>query len=135
MRLALVRTFLVAMSIAACALPLCAADDLDEFLSSGSVAATFDGNLVSPNAVPSVEGASAVNNADSATYAGRVEWRPALAAPAPHESLPDSGTALAHSRQPMPASGMSVVPEPSAVALAALALVYFLVFGRRTRWG
>src|SRR4051812_13023420 len=27
--------------------------------------------------------------------------------------------------------GVNLVPEPSAVALAALALVYFLVFGRR----
>jgi hypothetical protein len=30
---------------------------------------------------------------------------------------------------------ISMVPEPSAVALAALALCYFLIFGRRHRWG
>lgn len=36
--------------------------------------------------------------------------------------------------QPKPASDdASAVPEPSAVAIAGLALVYFLVFGRRRR--
>jgi hypothetical protein len=130
MRLALVRTVLAALSIAAFAVPLYASDDLDEVLSS--VAATVDSALVSPATIQAVE--SAVGDAESSSHTVGVQWHPVVASP-PHESLPASGGAMAHPRQPMPSSGMSVVPEPSAVALAALALIYFLVFGRRTRWG
>ena len=59
------------------------------------------------------------------------EW-PAVVSPIAHQH------AAAHTppqAEEPSATGLSLVPEPSAVALAALALVYFLVFGRRRTLG
>ena len=47
------------------------------------------------------------------------------ASPVSHPAVPKPAAPLAE---------MNLVPEPSAVALAALALVDFLLFGRKRRW-
>jgi hypothetical protein len=43
----------------------------------------------------------------------------------------DHSASTAAESKAAPAADISAVPEPSAVALAVLALIYFLVFGRR----
>lgn len=58
-------------------------------------------------------------------YTNHAHWQPVVALPSSAESV--SG----QSRTAEAPSAFSAVPEPSAIALAMLALVYFLVFGRR----
>lgn len=58
-------------------------------------------------------------------YTNHARWQPVVALPSAADAV--SG----HSRTAEAPASFSAVPEPSAIALAMLALVYFLVFGRR----
>ena len=58
-------------------------------------------------------------------------WEVTLAEPSHVGITPDQATSAAKGRTAAPPGMISVVPEPSAIALAAAALVYFLLFFRR----
>ncbi len=125
--------------LACAALPLAVrADELDELLNSEPAATasdspvaeerlpTFDDLTIEPRAAADSSFGAGVGSTLPETSvwqtAGASSGRPAAdhAQPVAQESAP---------------LGISLVPEPSAVALAALALLYFLVFGRRRTLG
>src|SRR6478609_9855241 len=104
----------------------CAAGDaLDELLASEPSSAQLQ-----PTTADIVHDDAAVSLMRSSTV-GQYEqsWTPSVI---PAE--PSQKSASHAAPQPKPVSDdASAVPEPSAVAIAGLALIYFLVFGRRRR--
>ena len=75
---------------------------------------------------------------DSASYSDQSRWRPAVnAAPARISVNKTASGRPTPSANPKPAEALppNPVPEPSAVILGSLALLYFLIFGRRRRLG
>ena len=111
---------------------LVSADELDDLLSS------------EPSALPPAQGQSDVGSESSAdfdladheatSYSDQSRWHSAIG-PSTARSTKSKPTLDASAQKPSEPSGLSVVPEPSAVFLAALALLYFLVFGRRRQVG
>jgi len=101
-----------------------AGDALDELLTSQP-----SGSQLQPTTAD-VHDDAAVSLMRSSTV-GQYEqsWTPSVI---PAE--PSQKSASHAAPQPKPVSDdASAVPEPSAVAIAGLALIYFLVFGRRRR--
>ncbi len=108
-----------------------ALDDLDELLSGDSAVAAADStqdNLVNPG---TVELRSSATGNEARAFSDHLPWSPSLDKPGA-DLASDTSQPLAH--RPAAATDISLVPEPSAVALAALALCYFLIFGRRRPW-
>lgn len=106
------------------------ADELDELLAGTTNVAQQESSAQSE--VPAAASNEAASN-DAVSpredveldYTNHAHWQPVVALPSSADSV--SG----QSRTSEAPSAFSVVPEPSAIALAMLALVYFLVFGRR----
>jgi len=73
---------------------------------------------------------------NAASYSDQSRWRPVVNTPAPRVSVakttatPANPAANSKSTETLPPNP---VPEPSAVILGGLALLYFLIFGRRRR--
>ena len=73
---------------------------------------------------------------DATSYSDQSRWRPVVNTPAPRVSVakttatPANPAANSKSTETLPPNP---VPEPSAVILGSLALLYFLIFGRRRR--
>jgi hypothetical protein len=72
---------------------------------------------------------------DATRYTDPSDWRPAVHAPPPRVSISKTPGSADASAQAKAADALppNPVPEPSAVILGSLALLYFLVFGRRRR--
>ena len=110
-------------------------DELDDLLVSGSPAESSqsDGASTSDartdgvvNDSSAIETGSADGQSDR--YHHSRSWEPTLGA-ASSDEMSDHARSVADDAK---SSGpLSLVPEPSAVALAIAALVYFLIFGRR----
>ncbi len=99
------------------------ADDLDDLLGGRS---TVD---ISPVMESSGAGISNTQLAKPSNYSDPHDLHAAIAASvAENKVLPPTSTV---NHQGEDTESMSLVPEPSAVALAVGALVYFLLFGRR----
>jgi hypothetical protein len=97
-----------------------ALDEVDRLLANESVAAPLD--------VPTSESlADRSLIGREATHDGGRYWQPPVGA-AGDVARVSSGAA---DEKPAATEGISLVPEPSAIALAVLALIYFLIFGRR----
>jgi len=96
-----------------------APDEVDRLLANESVAAPLD--------VPSSESPAdrSLIGREASDDAGRY-WQPPVGASSDVARLPSAAD-----QKPVATEGISLVPEPSAIALAALALIYFLIFGRR----
>jgi hypothetical protein len=112
--------------------PLAHADDVDELLS---------GTLVSASTAPEVaSSASAVESAPVAVegatsskdgkFTDPQPWRAVADAPGGSDGASIPSAAIADQR-PADSTDLTMVPEPSAVVLAVVALFYFLIFGRR----
>ncbi len=71
-----------------------------------------------------------VSPVDSATLAEGAAWEPAFKQAPKGTSSADSATPA---RESVPPSKVSLVPEPSAIALGVAAILYFLIFFRRRR--
>ena len=103
-----------------------ALDDLDDLLSTSPA-------LVSPESVaPADAPLSQTGSQAAGAYSDRAPWNMVIVGHEAEEASP-----VVHPAVPKPAAPlaeMNLVPEPSAVALAGLALVYFLLFGRKRRW-
>lgn len=102
------------------------ADELDDLLSSEPSALQVD--LVPSSAQPGLE--YELQNQEALDYTDHSRWRSPISAPltrAAKSAQPATGA----TQKPAPSTSLNVVPEPSAIALGVLALLYFLVFGRR----
>lgn len=109
------------------------ADEVDDLLAGKPVVLTQDQETpVRPSELPALEEplvqqAAAV---ESLPLAEETAWDIATG-PQPHASLSDNSPAPRQKRESAPSVPVSMVPEPSAIALAVLALLYFLIFFRR----
>jgi hypothetical protein len=110
------------------AVPACA-DELDELLASEPVVASAVDSAVQPTASDN-EGLD-FSHGDNLDYRDAARWQSTVA-PVPVAKQRTPSTASTQ-KAAQPADDFSVVPEPSAIALAVIALAYFLVFGRRRR--
>lgn len=73
---------------------------------------------------------------DAASYSDQSRWRPAVSTAPARVSVnktPASATNPGAHSKAAEALPPNPVPEPSAVILGSLALLYFLIFGRRRR--
>ena len=104
------------------------ADELDELLSSEPSASQVES---APAAVQAGLAYDLENN-DALDYSDHSRWQPPIVVPMTRTTKSPQPTTGA-AEKPAPPAGLNVVPEPSAIALGVLALVYFLVFGRRRR--
>ena len=104
------------------------ADDLDDLLSSEPSALQVE---QAPGAVQAGL-AYDLENHDALDYRDHSRWQPPIAVPMTRTTKSAQPTTGA-TEKPAPPAGLNVVPEPSAIALGVLALLYFLVFGRRRR--
>jgi hypothetical protein len=116
-----------------------AADDIDDLLASEP----------SPAVAPISESAPATSTVfgqdlfgtpvtfEPSSITGELDWQPAERVAQPSAHPQPGAPAAAHQAaaptdpKASPAPGINLVPEPSAIALAVLAMLYFLVFGRR----
>jgi hypothetical protein len=99
------------------------ADDLDDLLRN-------DSSVSAPQVAEEVSTRSDVSAADARGYADPHNLHSVIAASVA-ESQSSSAAPLVNQKVDETSGGISLVPEPSAVALAICALAYFLLFGRR----
>jgi PEP-CTERM motif len=115
------------------------ADELDELLAAEPVSVQVEPLASAGDRGPDKNAGQralldASANRQHATAAEQSNRRRSLTTPTSDRTTAtaDTNQATANSAQKAaPATGFSAVPEPSTVAIAALALAYFLVFGRR----
>lgn len=111
-----------------------AADELDDLLYGEPTSAQQPGQpiAVQPESPPQLD----LIGHDATSYSDQSRWRPAVSAAPARVSVsktasptanPPANSKAAEALPPNP------VPEPSAVILGSLALLYFLIFGRRRR--
>ncbi len=125
------RFTIICAVLSAAALSVAArADDFDDLLASDPSAKSVDTSPTAQDPFPTFDDLGLEPPA-GIRFGDRVETTLPAAArddadqPAANQRQPDQ---VAEESAPL---GIGLVPEPSAVALAALALLYFLVFGRR----
>ena len=120
-------------------------DEVDALFSDQSV--SISAQVDSPGVGPSDTGANfTVSGSENSAFSEAKHWNATIgpsfddqdeadAKEASHDKTTvqhaDRSPSTAAEDKAAPAAEVSAVPEPSAVALAVLALVYFLVFGRR----
>jgi hypothetical protein len=112
----------VLLTAALCASPAPAYDVVDELFG-----VTPTTSAETTHEVPSHVAPAQTSSTSDPIYGVMVSEESAPVHPAPVSAPP----AVDH--KPVPLGPISAVPEPSAVLLAIVALVYFLVFGRRRR--
>jgi hypothetical protein len=123
-----IRTVLC-LAISAWATACALGDELEDLLSNQAIppadsALSGAEGIASESGLPSE--ARAVPGPEASAYGQRADWQmPPDAQPRRAADSPDSS--------PDPPSSFNAVPEPSAIVLALVALVYFLLFGRRRR--
>ena len=116
------------------------ADEVDQLIWGDTDAASSPAEpVIVADASPRIDAA----NPNQATHdpqlaAAHYSWTtgvvPAMAADGDESSdVPVAADDAAHGKSASPFA-ISFVPEPSAIALAGAALLYFLVFGRRRQW-
>jgi hypothetical protein len=121
-----------------------AADELDELLAAEPVSAQIEplasvGDRGPEQHAGQRASLDAAGNRQHATGAPQSNWRRTLTTSNSDRAIATADTnpaanqtaAASSAQKAAPATGFSAVPEPSTVAIAALALAYFLVFGRR----
>ena len=113
-----------ALFVAAAA--LAQADEVDDLLSGKAVATQQNTSPVNQSAVPSLQD----RMVEPGTFADEAAWAVVIDDD-PRGQLSGDSAVRPGDRRTAPAAGVNLVPEPSAVALAALALLYFLIFFRR----
>lgn len=99
------------------------ADEVDDLLAGKPVAIPQSDLSSDPFAAPSLQERT-VSPTLGAEWHATIEQAPAPA------SRPVAGSTQP-SREAVPAAGVNLVPEPSAIALGLAAILYFLVFFRR----
>ena len=111
-----------------------AADELDDLLYGEPTSAQ---QPTEPVAVqPESPLALDLIDRDATSYSDQSRWRPAVSTPPARVSVSKTSTGGENpSPNPKPSEAIppNPVPEPSAVILGGLALLYFLIFGRRRR--
>ena len=103
-------------------------DELDDLLASEPVGAPSE--VVSGDVGADEVVDFDLTNSDTPGYTDPSRWQPAIGVPTPRRAKSKSPS-TSSTQKSVPPGDLNVVPEPSTIALAALALVYFLVFGRR----
>lgn len=102
------------------------ADELDDLLAGNTSFAEQESVAQSELTVTAVSTEGVAPREDvELDYTNHAHWQPVVALPSGTDNVGGQ------SRAAESPSAFSAVPEPSAIALAMLALVYFLVFGRR----
>jgi hypothetical protein len=106
------------------------ADDVDDLLNGGSNSATLN---VTPGSgqTASDDDASDASSTERAVFSPSSHWTPELGTTVAGELETESVSTADANSKPAESLSTSLVPEPSAVILAALAMAYFLLFGRR----
>ena len=131
-------------ALVACGAMRATADELDDLLygepsSAGQPVAPLAVEPQSPLGFGPIEQAPIEHDpiaADSTGYADPARWRPTVASPPARVSINKTSADArdaANSGKAAEALPPNPVPEPSAVILGSLALLYFLIFGRRRR--
>jgi len=104
-------------------------DEVDDLLSGRSTTTAQEtASPGNPPESPSLED-RVVAPVDSRPLVDQTPWEIPLGHPSGANLSRDSSARVDH-RKPAP-SEVNLVPEPTAIALAALALLYFLIFFRR----
>jgi len=104
-------------------------DELDDLLSSEA----SELQIQSPPDAVQAGLAYEAQNGDALDYTDHSRWHsPVVMAPV-SRAAKSARPAKGATQKPAPPAGLNIVPEPSAIALGVLALLYFLVFGRRRR--
>ena len=126
MKFTLIILFSTASLVSGLGAEVYALDELDDLLSTSAA-------LVSPESVaPTDAPLSQTGSQAAGAYSDRAPWNMVIVGHETEEASPVSHPAVP--KPAVPLAEMNLVPEPSAVALAGLALVYFLLFGRKRRW-
>lgn len=114
------------------AVALAQADEVDELLSGKAAVTGEHAPAANQPAAPSLEPAIAVpvDPVDVGVAVDTAPWNLTIDND-PQVPMSGDSTGREGDRRAAPSAGVSLVPEPSAVALAALALLYFLIFFRR----
>jgi len=105
------------------------ADEVDDLL-AGKAVVTHKNASPQNRPEPALLENQIVAPAESAALADGLPWD-ATIGPQPHASLTDQSPARSGHRESAPSPAVNLVPEPSAMILATLALLYFLIFFRR----
>jgi hypothetical protein len=109
-------------------------DELDDLLSSPPIASSHEPAASSNESGSDVTADAAdhfdLSDSDAASYADQSRWHPVVGL-STHAATKGKSTSDGSAQKSPAPSNLSLVPEPSAVVLAGLALIYFLVFGRR----
>lgn len=102
------------------------ADELDDLLTGPPAVETSATSADASGPLPTTA-SSPIDQLErvDVDYTDHARWQPVVALPSGRDAM------VKPARHSEASSAYSVVPEPSAIALALLALVYFLVFGRR----
>jgi hypothetical protein len=133
MKLSLAGSFATILSVAALAGSARALDEIDELFSRDVPKGTAPQDAAAARGADD-DSVSSIPLSGTPAYTDDARW---ISAPLT-DSVVHQSAASATPQPSEPKSGgtseLSMVPEPSAVALAALALCYFLIFGRRYRW-
>ena len=125
------RVVLVCGFLLAAAAAPAPADEVDDLLAGKSVATQPSASPANRPEPLSLEN-RIVTPLDSAPLAEDVPWDASIG-PQPRASLTDDSPPPSRHRKSAPSSAVNLVPEPSAIILATLALLYFLIFFRRRR--
>jgi len=125
-------SFAVLATGASCA--LAAPDELEQLLFGEAVVA--ENEPLAASAVADAdrvvsEGSPAVSLPETSSYSQSAAWSSPADPQASVTSVSHRRVADVSDAGQAPAAPVSVVPEPSAIVLALVALAYFLLFGRR----
>lgn len=104
------------------------ADEVDDLLAGRSIGSSQETSIAPAEEAASPSPAEAFDHSEihkPATLENQPAWHAGVPAELPH------GTVAAATDESASPLELSLVPEPSAIGLAGLALVYFLVFFRR----
>ena len=122
-----------AVALAACWPAQSFGDELDDLLYGEPSSAQ---QSTEPVAVPTENSLLDLIQRDVTSYNDQSRWRPAVSTMPARVSVSKTSAAATHPGANSKASEAlppNPVPEPSAVILGGLALLYFMVFGRRRR--
>ncbi len=138
MRITCVAALIASLALLSVGFQSVYADQVDDLLAGKPVQAVAQEPATNPAATdPTVVGhEDALNPTEQSVPRGSLSepsWELTLAAPDRAGEVSISSQAGDEANRPpaAPAGAISLVPEPSAIALAAAALVYFLIFFRR----
>src|SRR5262249_21397569 len=117
----------IAVPVSLAAGQICVADEVDELFQTDPVqTATLD---FSDAALRAAAALSEQGSENGQLYSPEADWRGTRSEVLETESADES--ADLENKESETQFAVSLVPEPSAIGLAALALTYFLLFGRR----